>query len=227
MAGPIGHASRILAALVAAAGLAAGCRSSQPPAASTPPRLAASAFDCEGGPGFVLARTDGDADDAVDLILPDRRYRLPRVRTASGVRYAAGGVGVWTKGREAMLELEGRVSRCVENRRRSILEDARARGVQFRASGNEPGWTWELLADRMVFVGAYGAQRVTAPRPPGQRGSTTGETTYDAVTEAHRMTVRIRPGLCLDTMSGDRHGAAVEVDVDGTVHRGCGDATGR
>ena len=146
------------------------------------------------------------------------------MRAASGVRYAAGDISVWNKGPEAILELDGRVVKCVENRRRSILEDARVRGAQFRASGNEPGWVWELLSDRMVFVGAYGAERVTTPRFPGQGGSATGEEVYVAVTEAHRMTVRIRPGPCVDTMSGDHYASIVEVELDGKTHRGCGDA---
>lgn len=194
-----------------------------PAAAATP--LIAQAFDCDNGPGFVLARIEGGAgdSDAIDLILSERRHRLPRVRTASGVRYAAGGIAVWTKGQEAMLGLDGRVARCVENRRRSILEDARARGAEFRASGNEPGWSWELLTDRMVFVGAYGAERVTTSRPPRQSGPMTGEAMYVAVTDAHRLTVRIRPGPCFDSMSGDRYASTVEVEPDGKAHRGCGE----
>jgi hypothetical protein len=82
----------------------------------------------------------------------------------------------------------------------------------------------QVLGDRIVFVGDYGAQRLTTLGPPKQVGSTTGEELYVAVTDAHRMTVLIRPGPCVDTMSGDRHGSTVEVELDGTTHRGCGDA---
>ena len=129
-----------------------------PPATSPP--LAAYAFECDDEQKFVLSRVPGQPN-AMDLVLGDRRQRLAYVRTGSGAQYAADGTSVWTKGGEAMLEVQGRVTTCRENRRRSILEDARARGVEFRASGNEPGWVWELLADRMIFIGAYGAERVT------------------------------------------------------------------
>jgi putative lipoprotein len=193
----------------------------------TPPLpLAAYAFDCEGGDGFVLARVDrGEADETVELILPDGRRRLlARTRAASGVRYAAGGVSVWTKGREAMLELEGRTSSCVENRGRSLREDARARGADFRAVGNEPGWVLEFLGDRVVFIGAYGAQRVTTPRPPRQEGATPGDAVYAATTDDHRLVVGVRPTPCVDSMSGERHAATVEVELDGKAYRGCGDA---
>jgi putative lipoprotein len=210
------------------AGLAVGCRSADPaprpsadPVAATAP-LAAYVFDCDSGPSFILARIEGGTE-AIDLVLPDRRYRLPRVVAASGVHYAAGAVSVWNKGREATLEIDGRVSRCVENRPRSIAADARARGVELRATGNEPGWTFELLADRLVFVEAYGARRVTTPRPARQSGLPSDGDVYVAVTESHRLTVRIRPVACVDTMSGERHGSTVEVELDGTPYRGCGD----
>ncbi|MGH7313777.1 MAG: hypothetical protein ACREJV_11430 [Candidatus Rokuibacteriota bacterium] len=47
---------------------------------------------------------------------------------------------------------------------------------------------------------------------------------YAAVTEAHRLTVRIRPTPCVDTMSGDRYASTVEVELDGRAYRGCGEA---
>ena len=109
---------------------------------STP--LAAYAFECDDQQRFVLFRVPGKPD-AMDLTLGDRRQRLTHDRTGSGAQYAAEGVSVWTKGREAMLEVAGRVTTCREDRRRSILEDARARGVEFRASGNEPAWVLELM----------------------------------------------------------------------------------
>ena len=232
--------------LLVTAALAAGCRASEPtlrtsepashpaePAAMTPSPattapLAAYVFDCDGGTSFILAMNKGGTgtDEAVDLVLPDRRYRLPRVVAASGVHYAAGTVSVWNKGREATLDLDGRVSRCVENRPRSIVEDARARGVEFRATGNEPGWVLEVLADRIVFIDAYGARRVATPRP-ARLGGAAGDEVYVATTESHRLAVRIRPEPCVDSMSGTRHGSSVEVELDGAARRGCGDALTR
>jgi putative lipoprotein len=149
------------------------------------------------------------------------------VMAASGVHYTAGGVSVWNKGREATLDIDGRSARCVQNRRRSIAEDARARGVEFRATGNEPGWTFELFADHLVFIEAYGARRVTTPRPGRQSESASGDEVYVANTEGHQLTVRIRPTPCADSMSGDGHASTVQVELDGTTYRGCGDALSR
>ena len=99
--------SHLAGPIVMAAVLAAGCRTSEPidraaapaTAATTPPTtsapLAAYAFDCEGGPSFVLAMNKGGtgADEVVDLVLPDRRYRLPRVVSASTERSGPPGAG--------------------------------------------------------------------------------------------------------------------------------------
>ena len=45
--------------------------------------------------------------EAVDLIRPEDRRRLPRVLAASGVRYAAGGTSVWNKGLGAPPQQDG------------------------------------------------------------------------------------------------------------------------
>jgi putative lipoprotein len=185
--------------------------------------LVAYAFECDDEQKFVLFRVAGQPN-ALDLVLGDRRQRLAPVRTGSGAQYAADGISVWTEGREAMLEVQGRVTTCRENRRRSILEDARARGVEFRASGNEPGWVWELLADRMVFIGAYGAERVTTPRSKAPSETPPEGVVYAGVAQAHRLTARVLSGPCFDTMSGDQSGSNVEVELDGKTYRGCGEA---
>ncbi|HEY7542621.1 MAG TPA: MliC family protein [Methylomirabilota bacterium] len=229
----------MLAAIVIAAGMTWGCSSRQTPAVESPggpssvadgmepsagsSSLAAYAFECDDEQRFVLSRAAGKPD-GMDLVLGDRRQRLTHVRTGSGAQYTADGVSVWTKGGEAMLEVAGRVTTCRENRRRSILEDARARGVQFRASGNEPGWVWELMADRMIFVGAYGADRVTTSKVDAPRASTRDGAEYLGVAGSRRMTVRVLPGPCVDTMSGDLAASTVQIELDGKTYRGCGEA---
>jgi uncharacterized membrane protein len=229
----------MLAAIMIVAGLAMGCGSAAPPgeslrdpssgtdgldtSAATSAPLAAYAFECDDEQKFVLSRVPGQPN-AMDLVLDDRRQRLTHVRTGSGAQYVADGTSVWTKGGEAMLEMQGRVTTCRENRRRSILEDARARGVEFRASGNEPGWVWELLADRMIFIGAYGAERVTTPRSGAPSGATPEGTVYVGIAEAHKLTARVISRPCVDTMSGDLSMSTVEVELDGRRYRGCGEA---
>jgi heat shock protein HslJ/uncharacterized membrane protein len=95
-------------------------------------------------------------------------------------------------------------------------------GAVFHALGHEPGWTLELLPDRIELVTAYGAERAVTPRPDARAGTAPGETVYDSVTEAHRLTLRIRATPCVDSMSGLRYPSAVDVRLDGKPYRGCG-----
>jgi heat shock protein HslJ/uncharacterized membrane protein/membrane-bound inhibitor of C-type lysozyme len=180
---------------------------------------AARAFECADGPAFVLVPVLG-GDAALELSRDV--LRLTREPTASGARYSDGRVSVWNKGAEALLELGGLTYRCAESRAGSIRADARLRGVVFRAAGNEPGWVLEVRRDRIVFVGSYGAERVTVPRPAPQVDFANGETIYAAATEAHRVRVLIRERECVDSMSGDRSEASVSVEIDDRAYRGCG-----
>ncbi len=191
--------------------------------ASVPVPLHAHAFNCGRGMSFVMVRPESALPgQAIDLVMASGRRRLSRVPTASGERYADGGVSVWNKGSQATLELDGSTYTCTEDRPRSIMENAKIRGVEFRASGNEPGWIFELFPDRMAFVGGYGTERATTPRPTPRLGPAPGESEYAADTEAHRLTVRIRELQCVDSMSGERYEATVDVELDGKVYRGCG-----
>jgi heat shock protein HslJ/uncharacterized membrane protein len=176
------------------------------------------AFDCAEGPVFVLVPVLG-GDVALEL---DRDVlRLTRQPTGSGARYSDGKVTVWNKGREASLDVGGLTYRCTESRAGSIRADARLRGVDFRATGNEPGWALEVLEDRIVFLDQGGA-RLTVPRPAPQVDPESGETVYAAETDGHRLRVLIREGECVDAMSGERAESSVAVEMDGRAYRGCG-----
>jgi putative lipoprotein len=100
-------------------------------------------------------------------------------------------------------------------------EDARRRGVEFRAIGQEPGWMLEIDREKSIYLLAdYGEKKVTMPVPTPRDSA--GTTIYDTRTEAHRLTVRIRPSVCHDSMSGEEMTHTVTVTLDGTEYRGCG-----
>jgi heat shock protein HslJ/uncharacterized membrane protein len=179
----------------------------------------AQAFECGGGPAFVLVSVLG-GDAALELSRDT--LRLTRQPTASGARFSDGKVTVWNKEREAVLEVGGQTYRCTENRAGSVRADARLRGVDFRAAGSEPSWVLEVLRDRILFVEGQGAERVTVPRPAAHVDVGTGETVYAAETEGHRLQVVIRERECVDATSGDRSEASVAIELDGRTYRGCG-----
>jgi putative lipoprotein len=144
---------------------------------------------------------------------------LPQVAAASGARYSDGVSTFWNKGNEAMLELDGRSRSCQIVR--DPWQDARDRGADFRAVGQEPGWYLEIDNGKSIrLVYDYAQRQATTPAPPPvSRG---GSTVYDVSTEAHRLRVIIEERSCQDTMSGEAFPRAVTVEIDGRSLRGCG-----
>lgn len=101
--------------------------------------------------------------------------------------------------------------------------EARARGVTFRAIGQEPGWLVELGPNETlrILVG-YGAREIEMPLPEPVIDSTTWVTSYRARTEEHTARIDIRDEPCADVMSGERFGATVLLVLDGVRYDGCG-----
>ncbi|NIS78931.1 MAG: phosphatase PAP2 family protein [Anaerolineales bacterium] len=175
------------------------------------------------GDGFTFtARTEEEAW----LFLPDTTIRLPRVPSASGTKYREGQIMFWSKGDEAMLELgEEQHANCTNNRAKAIWEDARLRGVDFRAVGNEPGWHLEVTAnEKIVFVGDYGNTTYAFVKPEPLVDQHTSKTVYRVQEGKQELTVVIQARPCRDSMSGEPFEASVTVILDDKKYRGCGKA---
>lgn len=170
--------------------------------------------------GYEFIARIGPGEMAVWL--EDRYLILSQARSASGVKYAEGDVIFWTKGDEATLFLGAqRHTECQLAPGRAPWEDARRRGIDFRAVGNEPGWHLEIRdGGQMLYIGDYGMNRVMTP-DPGAEEVASGRI-YHAVTEANELIVEIVDEACTDTMKGDSFPAQVNVTINGKTLRGCG-----
>ena len=105
---------------------------------------------------------------------------------------------------------------------RAVAERARQRGVSFRALGNEPGWLLEVGPEALLLIWDTGAQRDTFPLPEAV-AAPAGERLLQTSNPRRRLRVRIAPGPCHDTMSGERFADTVEVRLGGDPPlRGCG-----
>ena len=184
------------------------------------------AYRCQSSDGpfsFRIRTRPGE----IALWLPERfgsRYLvLPNVRSASGAKYQDGDVAVWTKGLDmALFEIDGHTfTDCTRDPQRSAWEDARRRGVDVRAVGQEPGWHLEITeGERIRFVYAYGEREAITPAPESEmRGA---QVIYHAQTEAHDLMVTIADEPCSDAMSGERFDKTVTIELDGETYRGCG-----
>ena len=207
---------------------AASSRSTSPvtstPVTRPPPGvLSAYVWQCDDGRKLTMRNLY--QQDAVVLQLPDGERRLERVRTASGAKYQDGALSFWTKGSEAMLETgDGPAISCRQLRGESLAADARARGIEFRGLGNEPGWVLEIGTDHRVSLDYdYGNQRASFPPLEPERNVVDDSLRYAGRTESHSIAVTLTEQTCYDDMSGERFGWSVELDFDGDFRRGCAD----
>lgn len=101
-------------------------------------------------------------------------------------------------------------------------DQARARGAEFRAIGQEPGWSLEIDRGRSIrYTGDYGQVQLTMPAPEPTRDSVDA-VTYRVQAESRDLTVVIREEPCQDVMSGEAFTHAVTIRLDGRELAGCG-----
>ena len=166
-----------------------------------------------------IART-GPGEMAVWL--EDRYLILSREYSASGEKYVESDVTFWVEGDDALLIIGNQeFGDCELAPHRVPWEDARRRGVDFRAVGNEPGWYLEIQHDRhILFVGDYGMNRTLFLSPTQD---TVGVLTiYTANMDKKELRVEVLDELCTDTMKGDTFASQVTVYLDKKSYKGCG-----
>lgn len=175
-------------------------------------------YECNGY-DFIARRGAGE----MALWLQDGYVVLPQAADDSGTVYEDGDVSFWSGGNETMLTVAGQnYQNCHLNPVRIPWEDARLRGVDFRAVGNEPGWHLEIQESRLLFVGQYGTRRILVPYAiPEGAGQVRA---YRGTAGARQLRVDIVDQPCVDNMSGESLPSRVTVTLDGASYQGCGQA---
>lgn len=184
-------------------------------------------FDCA-APGVdsltVTVRVDSTeamlwapTDGAVEPV------RLERVESTGGARYENDEAMFLRTGQEATLVVDGvRYTGCTRNNYRSVWEDAKLDGVDFRALGNEPGWIVDVyVGDRFDVQWRYGERTAELPYvdPDMPNDSTT---VFTSETADHSLVMTLKAGGCTDSMSGFAFPIAVTIGIDGSEYTGCG-----
>jgi len=179
------------------------------------------AWDC--GQGVTLV-TDFYEGEALWLFAPGYSGRLKQSRTASGIRYEGDGRVFWAKGEEARYEGDGTVLHCRRDVGRSWFEDAKLRGADFRAVGNEPGWALEIGPDALFLVTDYGRTRLEF-RVASPEVSQAGRiAVWRAEADGQALEARVEGRPCQDSMSGEGYESTVRLVLNGGVMHGCGQA---
>ena len=149
---------------------------------------------------------------------------LNHVRSASGVKYEKEGISFFSKGYESMLDTpKVKYRDCTNNRYKAIWEDAKLRGNDFRATGNEPGWYLEIAegGKKTLLVMDYGNEKYELVLSKPFTSQEKRTTRYrikgfvDIVIEGKR---------CQDSMTGKSFESKVRIKLNGKTYRGCGKA---
>ncbi|NZA27356.1 hypothetical protein H0E84_13270 [Luteimonas sp. SJ-92] len=166
----------------------------------------------------VGARFTADGD-SVELAYSGQRRTL----AGDGADYVDDAGNVFRSGAPASLALAGEPTReCVPTEHVSPWEAAAARGVAFRALGQEPGWLVEIGDGEQPNLSAqldYGERRIElADAAPLDDGSGFHGETGDGT----EVRLEIARESCADPMSGERFEAAARLRVGDREYHGCG-----
>jgi heat shock protein HslJ len=122
-----------------------------------------------------------------------------------------------------VLTAEGGAQIVFAREEAASLQDARARGVDFRAVGQEPGWVVEVKRrEQITAMLDYGATTLLLPTPEAEAAGDDA-VIYDATTDTDHLVLKIADKVCIDSMSGETHQSTVELVANDKTYHGCGD----
>lgn len=164
-----------------------------------------------------------DTSDAW-LFLPDTTVHMSRERSASGARFASGSGDYmyWSKGNEAIIEVADKsYGYCDLDKQEAVWQDAKLRGANFRAAGNEPGWYLEIFPDSITYVLDYGERSFSTSTPDSTEYTDKKEFVYEVQTENYQISIRITGEEC-NSASGKEFPSTTYLTVGEKEYRGCG-----
>jgi uncharacterized membrane protein len=178
------------------------------------------AWNCQ-TTGYIVSSGDRSSNQ-LWLFMPGETLLL--APTAASETYAADRISIRFNGPEALLEINGQQDACRENRKASIREAAKLRGVDFWATGNEPPWWLELSSQLILLQTGYERVRheFAAVQPVVDAAVRT--TIYTTRHSDSELVITLIGQACTDSMSGDEFSTAVTVEFDNQTFRGCGTA---
>ena len=175
-------------------------------------------FVCSDSLSYTVRASEAEAW----VFRPAGTRRLPAAEAGQGTWYSDGVFELRIEGELAQLgNSGGALQSCRNDPRRAVWERAKLDGADFRAVGNEPGWSLEILAGtRMLLIADYGASRVDLPLPEPTMDREARTTRWDA----GEIVLEVIGRPCRDSMSGESFETQVRVRWRGRTLRGCGRA---
>ena len=170
------------------------------------------AYQCGDGYRFV-ARFE---PERVWLFIGQHTQSLPQVPSTSGIHYTDGRHTLRDRNGEASIDTPGDShTRCVNRPTAVPWEEARLKGVDFRATGQDSSWSLEI-DDGSGIVFEDGRTRSTFP--PAKRDGLLEMSSSGS----RSITIERVRSECAETAGDDRFEFCVVVRLDGEEYRGCG-----
>ena len=162
--------------------------------------------------------------DSTWLFFADTTVKVLPVPAGSGARYERNKYIYWSKGNEAILQKpKGSFMTCRHVPHEKSWAAAKLRGINFRATGQEPGWFVEVEDNAKTrYVGNYGEDTLHFDTPELQRNKK-GDVIYNMQADNNTLHLTISDTSCTDAMSGFKHPKTVTVTINDTItYSGCG-----
>lgn len=177
-------------------------------------------YECDNNRNFVIQIRKNDAW----LFTKELSVSLAPSTSVGGEKYENDGVIFFLKDYEAVLNTPSEVySGCSNNRYKAVWEDAKLRGNDFRAVGNEPGWYLEIAqaGKKALLVTDYGDEKyeLILSQPFISQERRTARYRIKGFID-----ILIETENCIDSVTGFLYESKVKVLTDGRAYIGCGKA---
>jgi uncharacterized membrane protein len=184
--------------------------------------LTTRAWQCDAN-GYVVTSQAKDSK-SLWVFLPGQTTLVPPASDNTDGHFLDDRIDIKMTGLNANLRIDGKTDSCIENRPMSIREDAKLRGVDFWATGNEPPWRLEISAATLILKTGYEkiAHEFSTPTPVTNDADKTAR--YETSNAREHLTINIEGRRCSDSMSGEEFSTTVKLELDGIQLNGCGQA---
>jgi putative lipoprotein len=157
----------------------------------------------------------------VEIETATRKATLAETTPPSSVLYSDGVVTLSGLGEHVRFEEPGAVYFCQSMPAEVPWQEARFRGIEFRAAGDDPLWSLEVDSGVGVeFVTGQGDTRAVTKFPPAELTGTDNRMTLRAISGPRSLGVLAERRVC--NLAGSTMTLAVTVTLDGKTYRGCG-----
>ena len=159
--------------------------------------------------------------DSVEVRSPGERSMVLPLVDSNPVRYA--NETTTLSGLQEYVRIDGPLGHLVCRSAPAEVpwEEARLRGIDFRAVGDDPGWTLDIDEGvRIEFVANHGATRLVGV--PAQSQTSARRMMVTATSGGHALQVAIERRTC--TNSAGTTTQSTIVTLDGETYAGCGRA---